>query len=76
MLETQAIIDLLKQENGIAEDALWASHYFDEGLFLSYKAMFGYLLKNEGGYPGAMAWFQTHSGVLKQLILRFYEDER
>ena len=65
MLETQAIIDLLKQENGVAEDALWASHYFEEGLFLSYRAMFGYLLKNEGGYPGAMAWFQKHSGVLK-----------
>lgn len=67
MLETMDIIDLLVKENNIQEETLWAYHYFETGLLPAYSALFGYLIKNEGGYPQAKKWFTEHSEVIQQL---------
>ena len=67
MLETTDIINLLIKENNIKEEELWSYHYFEGGLLKSYSALFGYLVKNEGGYPQARKWFAEHSDIIQQL---------
>ena len=65
MLETADIIERLIEENNIDADSLWAYNYFSNGLLRSYSALFGYLVENEGGYPGAREWFANHSDIIK-----------
>ena len=65
MLETADIIQQLIKENNIDADSLWAYNYFAGGLLRSYSAMFRYLVENEGGYPGAQAWFEEHADIIK-----------
>ena len=65
MLETADIIELLIEENNIDADSLWAYNYFADGMLRSYSALFGYLVKNEGGYPGAREWFANHSDIIR-----------
>ena len=65
MLETSDIIELLKKENNIDVDSLWAYNYFEGGLLRSYSALFGYLVQKEGGYPAAREWFANHSDVIQ-----------
>ena len=67
MLETTDIINLLIKENNIKEEELWSYHYFEGGLLKSYSALFGYLVKNEGGYPQARKWFAEQSDIVQQL---------
>ena len=66
MLETDDIITLLKAENAVNDEKLWASNYFNDGMAITYRALFQYLVKNEGGYPKAQAWFAQHA-KLKQI---------
>ena len=54
-----------QEENNIDADSLWAYNYFADGMLRSYSALFGYLVENEGGYPGARAWFADHSDIIK-----------
>ena len=65
LLESADIIEQLIEENNIDADSLWAYNYFANGLLRGYSALFGYLVKNEGGYPGAREWFSEHSDIIK-----------
>ena len=65
LLETADIIEQLIEEHNIDADSLWAYNYFTNGLLRSYSALFGYLVKNEGGYPSAREWFSEHSDIIK-----------
>ena len=64
MLETADIISLLSEENAVDNSMLWAFRYFEEGLLVSYSALFGYLIKNEGGYPQAKQWFEDNAEMI------------
>ena len=65
MLETSDIIDQIIKEHGVDVDSMWTYNYFADGLLRSYSALFGYLVKKEGGYPGAREWFANHSDIIK-----------
>ena len=64
MLETADIIALLSEENAVDSSSLWAFRYFEEGLLVSYSALFGYLIKSEGGYPQAKQWFDDNADMI------------
>ena len=53
------------KENDIIDENLWAAHYFNEGMFPLFRSLFGYLMKNEGGYQGALAWFEENADAVK-----------
>lgn len=64
MLETEDIITFLCAENNIDTQTLWVSHYFDEGLLQSYRALFGFLIQTKGGYPQAKEWFEENGNII------------
>ena len=64
MLETADIIALLSEENAVDDSSLWAFRYFEEGLLVSYSALFGYLIKSKGGYPQAKQWFDDNADLI------------
>ena len=41
MLETADIISLLSEKNAVDNSTLWAFRYLEEGLLVSYSALFG-----------------------------------
>ena len=65
MLETSDIIAKLAEENGVDVESLWAYNYFTGGMLRSYSALFGYLVQNEGGYPGARQWFADRADMIQ-----------
>ena len=64
MLETLDIIAFLSKEYNVDPATLWAARYFEEGMLQSYRALFGYLIKNVGGYPQAKEWFEEHGNII------------
>jgi glutaredoxin len=64
MLETSDIIDFLSKEYDVAQEPLWAARYFDEGMFVVFSALFGYLIKHEGGYAKAKKWFAENAQMV------------
>ena len=64
MLETQDIISFLCSEHNIDPKTLWVSHYFEEGLLQSYRALFGFLIQTKGGYPQAKEWFEENGNII------------
>ena len=64
MLETQDIIQFLCKEHNVHQEELWVSHYFEEGLLQSYRALFGFLIKTKGGYPAAKEWFAENGNII------------
>ena len=63
MLETDDIIAYFAELHGKPAEGGWAFRYYVDGAFAGYKSLFGYMMKGEGGYPAALAWFKESSNV-------------
>ena len=64
MLDSGSIMSFLTEEYGVDSERLWAYRYFDEGLLVTFGALFGYLVKQEGGYPKAAQWFAENAELV------------
>ena len=64
MLESGDIMDFLSEEYNVDSKQLWAFRYFDEGLLVTFRALFGYLVQQEGGYPNAAKWFEENAALV------------
>ena len=64
MLESADIITFLTEKYQVESERLWASRYFDEGLLVTFRALFGYLVQQEGGYPNAAQWFAENAELV------------
>ena len=64
MLESADIIAFLTEKYQVESERLWASRYFDEGLLVTFRALFGYLVQQEGGYPNAAQWFAENAELV------------
>ena len=65
MLETDDIIAMLMQEHNIDASTLWASRYFEQGMLITFRALFRYLIEREGGYENAKAWFEENAQMVR-----------
>ena len=64
MLESSDIIDFFMKEYNVDPKRLWASRYFDEGMLVTFRVLFGYLIKQEGGYENASKWFAENANLV------------
>ena len=64
MLESADIIAFFTKEYNVDDNQLWASRYFDEGMLVTFRVLFGYLIQQEGGYPNAKEWFAQNAKLV------------